>query len=561
MPGEVLSLFVHLAAHSFIFWRWEEMNKPPLKILLVEGNQDEAAFFLSVQSTLPELRLEWTHVERLSPAIHRLGEDRFDIILLDLSLPDSQGPETLTKIQTRAEKIPIIVLVASDEQGLAIQAVQKGAQDYLYRKQRDSSLLLRSIHCAMERHRFIEELIHANQNIFAEQKSLVEEDRFNLLLKVTGTTVHELKQPLTALLGNIELMKLSEENPEGMKGHITEIEKASKRISNIVSKMQQIRHEDAHLSKEPCLFHFDQARNLLSLEDTDNDFNVIEGCLRDQEQLRLSRARSSQDGLLCLERNSFDLVLLDYLLPDGNGLDFLKTMNSRGIDVPVVFITGQGDEMIAAKAIQAGACDYLTKGKINKDSLLKSIMYALEKARLSKEVSHIQKKIVEMSIRDELTGLYNRRYMEEMLNVEFSRAKTYQTDLSCMILDLDHFKRVNDTFGHVYGDFVLREFAACLKNYTRSSDWRFRYGGEEFTLLVPHTDIHGARRLAEKLRKTYEELVYDNGTHSTNVTVSIGVASINHHQPHRWEDLIAYADKALYAAKADGRNRVKVFLE
>ncbi|MBP1740239.1 MAG: hypothetical protein H6Q48_2532 [Deltaproteobacteria bacterium] len=537
------------------------MNKPPMKILLVEGNPEEVTFFLSVQPTLPELRLEWVRVERLGQAIHRLGEERFDIILLDLSLPDNQGLETLTKIRTRAGNTPIIVLVGTDEEETAIQAVQKGAQDYLDRRQRDSRLLLRSIHCALERHRFIEELIHANQNILAEQKSLVEEDRFNLLLKVTGTTVHELKQPLTALLGNIELMKLSEENPEGMKGHITEIEKASKRISNIVSKMQQIRHEDAHLSREPSFFHFDQARNLLSLEDTDTDFGVIEGYLKDQEKLRLSRARSIQDGLLCLERNNFDLVLLDYLLPDGNGLDFLKTMNARRIDVPVVFITGQGDEMIAAKAIQAGACDYLTKGKISRDSLLKSIMYALEKARLSQEVSHIQKRIVEMSIRDELTGLYNRRYMEEMLHVEFSRAKTYQTDLSCMILDLDHFKRVNDSFGHVFGDFVLREFAACLKNTTRSSDWRFRYGGEEFTLLVPHTDIHGARRLAEKLRKTYEELVYDNGTHSTRVTVSIGVASKNHHQPHRWEDLIAYADKALYAAKADGRNCVKVFPE
>src|SRR5512139_3926009 len=99
------------------------MNKPPLKILLVEGDPEEVTFFLSVQSTLPELRLEWTYVERLVQGIHRLGEERFDIILLDLSLPDSQGLEALAKIQIRAGKIPLIVLVAPEEQGLGIQAV------------------------------------------------------------------------------------------------------------------------------------------------------------------------------------------------------------------------------------------------------------------------------------------------------------------------------------------------------------------------------------------------------------------------------------------------------
>jgi two-component system, cell cycle response regulator len=536
------------------------MSKPVIKILVIGGTPDELHFFLTVPSPEPATRLEWVHVERVSEGFNRLAEARFDIILLDLSLQDSEGAETVVKMQARAEKTPILVLVAPDDQEMMIQAVQKGAQDCWLRNQRDRKQLLRTMLCAIERHRFIEGLIETSQSL-AQQKSLIEDDRSNFLTKIAGTTAHELKQPLTALLGNIELMKLDENNSKELKGHITEIEKASQRISTIVSKMQEIRHKDANLTNEPFLLQLDHVKNILSVEDTDGDFRIIETCLKDQTLLRLSRARSSEEGFRRLENEPFDLILLDYLLADGNGLDFLKTLSTQGLHPPVVFITGQGDEMIAAKAIQAGAVDYLTKGRINKDSLLRAITYALEKARLAKEVSQIQKRFVEMSIRDELTGLYNRRYMEEILGIEFSRAKRYRTDLSCLIVDLDYFKEVNDSFGHAFGDFVLGEFAACLKNSTRSSDWRFRYGGEEFMLLVPNTDIHGARQLAEKLIKKYEEKIYDNGTYSTRVTVSIGIASTNYHLPSRWEDLVACADKALYMAKADGRNCVRVFPE
>jgi len=538
------------------------MNKQSVKILLIEGNPEDANSFLAIQSGLPTVQLEWVHADRLNEVIHRLGEDRFDIILLDLSLSNGLSLETFASIRARAEKIPIVVVVNPDEQVIAHQALQIGAQDFLVKKEIDGPLLVRSLLCAIERHGFIDQLLQTHQQVLAQQNSLMEEDRFNSLLKMTGSTAHELKQPLTALLGNIELMKLNEDNPQERRGHISEIEKASKRISNLVNKIQEIRHQDGTSAlNEPYLFHWDQKKNILSVEDTDDDFRIIEGCLKGSNQLSLSRVRSMKEALQCLGQEHFDLILLDYLLSDGNALDFMQIMAQNGLDIPVVVITGQGDEMIASKAIQAGAYDYLTKGLINKNSLLRAITYALEKGRLAKEVSQIQKKIVEMSLRDELTGLYNRRYMEEMFEIEFSRATIHRTELSCLIMDLDHFKQVNDSFGHAFGDFVLREFAACLKNSTRNSDWHFRYGGEEFMLLIPNTDIHGARLLAEKLRKKFEGKVYQNGAHSTEVTVSIGIASKNHQQPTRWEDLVAYADKALYAAKEDGRNCVRVFSE
>lgn len=537
-------------------------GRETVKILLVVQNPDEAAFIKGILSGTTLGEIEWVHVDRLNKAVNQLSGDRFDAILLDLSVPDAEGPESVVQIQAREKNVPIILLIDSDEQAAAIQALRKGVQDFLLKKEINGERLTHAVLCAIERHNFTQKLIHTNQRVLGQQASLAEEDRFNLLLKLAGTTAHELKQPLTALLGNIELMKLSGNNPAEWKGHITEIEHAGKRIDSIVSKMQQIRYEDANSPpKEPLIVRFEQKKNILSIEDTDSDFESIETCLRDETFLGLSRVLTCSAALQRLEEDRFDLILLDYLLPDGNALDFMKTMHLKGFEIPVVFVTGQGDEMIAAKAIQAGAYDYLTKGKINKTSLLKAITYAMEKARLLKEISQIQKRIVEMSIQDELTGLYNRRYMEEMLEIEFSRARMYHTDLSCLIMDLDHFKEVNDSFGHAFGDLVLKEFAETLKNSTRNSDWRFRYGGEEFMLLVPGTDIHGARRMAEKIRRMCEKKVYANKSHSAKVTVSIGIASKNHHQPDRPEDLMGYADKALYGAKNSGRNCIRVFNE
>jgi diguanylate cyclase (GGDEF) domain len=169
----------------------------------------------------------------------------------------------------------------------------------------------------------------------------------------------------------------------------------------------------------------------------------------------------------------------------------------------------------------------------------------------------LQKKV----IYDDLTGLHNRYYMSEILENEYSRALRHQTDLSCLLLDIDYFKIINDTFGHAFGDLVLREFSASLKLGARKYDFVFRYGGEEFLVLLPNTSIEGAQSVAEKIRAICESKTYTDGTNSTITTVSVGVASLKHHQPSESKELIAFADKALYRSKAEGRNRVSVYLK
>lgn len=179
---------------------------------------------------------------------------------------------------------------------------------------------------------------------------------------------------------------------------------------------------------------------------------------------------------------------------------------------------------------------------------------------MNKELLDAREVLRKKIIYDNLTGLYSRHYMLEILEKEYARALRHQTDLSCLLIDIDYFKVINDTFGHVFGDSVLREFSACLKLVARKYDFIFRYGGEEFMILLPNTGIDGARSVAEKIRSICESKVYKDGINVTIATVSIGVSSVKNHQPSESNELIAFADKALYRSKSKGRNRVSVYI-
>lgn len=165
----------------------------------------------------------------------------------------------------------------------------------------------------------------------------------------------------------------------------------------------------------------------------------------------------------------------------------------------------------------------------------------------------------ELSIRDSLTQVYNRRHMIDILRQEFERSRRYHHELSCILFDLDYFKEVNDTMGHVFGDQVLRNFAEFLRGNIRYPDFIFRYGGEEFLILLPNTDGDGALAAAEKIRSNWETFSTSNGVSSISITVSAGVSSRVKNRPADWQALVTFADRALYQAKAEGRNRSAIY--
>jgi diguanylate cyclase (GGDEF)-like protein/PAS domain S-box-containing protein len=402
------------------------------------------------------------------------------------------------------------------------------------------------------------DLERANQQIIEQHNAVIEEERLKVLLQMAGATAHELNQPLMALLGNIELMAFYKEKPEKMARHMAMIEDAGQRISTIVKKIQTIRHDQTiPYTENTTIINLDQAIHILVVEDNREDYERIAEAMADSADIHLHRAGDIPEGLHFLEEKTFDLVFLDYRLPSGTGLVFMAEMAKAGHDIPAIVITGQGDEMMAARMLQAGAYDYLPKNKLSPVALSRVVANAVEKHRLTQEVARTMEKMAEMSTRDALTGLFNRGYFNEALEGESARSERYETGFSLVMADLDDFKKINDSMGHLAGDQVLAEISERLRACLRKSDIPCRYGGEEFAVILPGTPLEEGLAIGERFRRNVEESPVNSVGGPVKITVSAGVAAFLPGKSRLPQNLIQSADDALYRAKAAGRNRVQ----
>lgn len=405
-----------------------------------------------------------------------------------------------------------------------------------------------------------QELERANRQIIEQQKAIIEEERLKVLLQMAGATAHDLNQPLMALLGYIELMGMDRNDPEKVGQYSEQIEEAGRRIAEIVKKIQTIRHDEVgHYDRDTTKLNLDKPIAILSVEDIDLDFQKIKATLGHPRQVRLEHAADIDPGLRMLEEQSFDLIFLDYALPSGNALDFMARMAEKQLEIPVVVITGQGDEMIASQVIQYGAYDYLPKSRMSKKSLGRIIHNTMDKFRMKTEIKLAMEKMAELSTKDELTDLHNRRYFMEFAEREVSGSARYGHSLSLLMLDVDFFKQINDSYGHPAGDTVLIQTARLLKESIRQYDVACRFGGEEFAVIMPNTGLNDARTFCERLREKIDQTTICYDAHKIKFSVSIGLAQFAPDIDKSITHLIKRVDAGLYAAKQQGRNQVMAF--
>ncbi len=252
-----------------------------------------------------------------------------------------------------------------------------------------------------------------------------------------------------------------------------------------------------------------------------------------------------------------DMVIVSLNLQSYDGLRLCSQLRSleRTRQLPILTIVEPGEEARLVRGLDLGVNDYIMR-PIDENELFARARTQLRHKRYADRLRQELKDNLERSVRDALTGLYNRRYMETHMNTLFERAINRGKELSVLMLDIDFFKSVNDTHGHDAGDKVLVEFAKRAARGIRSKDLLCRYGGEEFFLIMPETNKSVAFDIAERMRAAIADkpFVLDDGT-MLNITMSVGVGSIE--TPlDRPEDLLKRADKALYQAKREGRNRV-----
>jgi len=243
-----------------------------------------------------------------------------------------------------------------------------------------------------------------------------------------------------------------------------------------------------------------------------------------------------------------DLILLDVQMPEMDGYDVLRLLreNRDTAEIPIIFVTGKDSVEDEEYGLQLGAVDYITK------PIRPSIVKARVKTHITLKQQHDE--LVSMATHDQLTSLYNRHYLSDELSKKVAQCKRHHEALSVIMVDIDHFKSVNDTFGHLMGDLILKAVGGVIHASARKEDTAARFGGEEFVLVLDNCSAEDAAIKAESLRGKIEALVPEG----IAITSSFGVAQLDDHVS-RYEDLLKNADKALYTAKEEGRNRVILY--
>ena len=459
------------------------MNSDSLKIriLLVE---DDAGDALLVQEMLSEIKAPHfivTHVDRVAKAMDQLRAAQFEVILLDLSLPDGQGMELVKAVRQAAPETPIVVMSGQRDEDLALKIVQEGVQDYCVKGYVDSFLLARTLRYAIERKRIEDALRRRNAELA-------------VLFHVSSAVSRciDMQGLLADILGSLTGMEILNLKWQG--AILTVEDDGTLRLA------QQVGHSPAFIEAHQRL---GGGECLCGLAVKSGEIAVSADAFQDARHT-LRYAGMEPHGHIVIPLKSRERVV---------GVLCLDT-------APGISVREGERKMLLSIGEQLGI--------------------AVENASLYEETRRL-------ALHDSLTGLANRRHLDIVAESNLARARRHGTPFAIILLDLDHFKRYNDTHGHSAGDRLLVAVAETMKNEVRETCLVVRYGGEEFLILLSDTEIAAALAVAERIRHKVQE--------NTGVTVSLGVSWAKD-GARTLAELIAAADAALYQAKHSGRNRV-----
>ena len=310
----------------------------------------------------------------------------------------------------------------------------------------------------------------------------------------------------------------------------------------------------------------DGNRRILVVDDVATNVRLITGYLS-REGYQVSSAPDGEAALRAIELDPPDLVLLDVLMPGIDGFETCRRIRADAATrrIPVILVTSLNEVDHKARGQEAGADDFVVK-PLDRDELIIRVRSMLRlKAlhdRLAQKIAELESaktRLRRLADTDDLTSLYNKRFFLDAFRNEVDRSRRYRNPLSLLMVDVDHFKEVNDLEGHPTGDAVLQQLATTLVNTVRGIDTVARYGGEEFAVILPETTEKGARVVAERLRHAVERQRFldEQGEPLGAISVSLGVAALNE-EFSSVSALIKAADEALYEAKRAGRNRTCV---
>ncbi|SMF49747.1 GGDEF domain-containing response regulator [Pseudobacteriovorax antillogorgiicola] len=306
---------------------------------------------------------------------------------------------------------------------------------------------------------------------------------------------------------------------------------------------------------------------VLVVEDSDVDAKILQKCLA--RAFDVIRCSTGEQALKMLKQQKIDVLVLDINLPGMSGIDVLRKVRSRARKdyLGVVVLTAGSESGTTELALSMGADGFGTKSDAVHHivplthAALRVKAMTDELRDLNRKLRRANSRLTRLSNTDHLTGLYNMRYINQQLEQEFRRAKRYGTFFSVIMIDIDHFKTVNDDCDHLMGSFVISELGRQIRRVTRDVDFAGRYGGDEFIILLPETNAEGAHQVAMRLRDMVNHTIYDNGTNRKRITLSQGIHCFRPEIDRVNEgvqEALRSADAGLYEAKEGGRDRIVI---
>ena len=392
---------------------------------------------------------------------------------------------------------------------------------------------------------------------------------------------HDLRNPLNGILGYAEIIEeefeedldktsivslkkikdLSHEIASAIDSIVNTLERnlSNEEISNAEDSTEEeaIERLFSTLNSEeyePKISSDISGNSILIVDDNDSNRDLLYRRLKSLG-FQCLQASGGIEALEVLQKEKIDLVLLDVLMPDMNGIEVLNEIRNSDLqsDLPVIMVSGFDDVRSVAKCIAIGASDYLSK-PVDSIVLGAKVVAALERKALRSKSNKLMEQLTIQATTDQLTGIKNRRSIYEELDSLIENYKLSSKHFGIILLDIDFFKSVNDTYGHHAGDMVLIDAAKCFSENIRSNDFIGRQGGEEFLALIEGVDIEEIGMIGERVRSSIEESIIKVEGIEIKITVSGGIAHSSEKIDR--DELINLADQRLYVAKQTGRNRI-----